>query len=116
MTAMTATTVGDYLRVPYLVTAQSVPLPDGSWVRRVEHPELPECVAEADSIVDALALLEAKRIETVVEMLATGQIPPTRGYLLGDTQARQRVQRAGLAERVEPLWGSDAQSLRDRNG
>ncbi|WP_432841679.1 type II toxin-antitoxin system HicB family antitoxin [Dactylosporangium sp. CA-092794] len=113
---MTAMTVGDYLRVPYLVTAQSVPLPDGSWVRRVEHPELPDCAAQAESILDALALLDTRRIETVLAMLASGQTPPTRRYLLGDTQARQRVQRAGLAERVEPLWRSDGQSLRERAG
>lgn len=105
------TKVGDYLRVPYLVTAQSRPLSDGSWVRHVEHPELPGCTAEADSITDALDLLEVRRIETVLDMLAAGQVPPARRYLLGDTQARQRVERAGLAEKVVPLWERDAGTL-----
>ncbi|WP_214102605.1 type II toxin-antitoxin system HicB family antitoxin [Acrocarpospora catenulata] len=104
--------VGDYLRVPYLVTAQSVPREDGTWVRHVEHPELPDCVAEAESIFDALRLLEAKRIETVLDMLAAGRTPPTKGFLLGATQAWQRVQRAGLADRIEPVWEHDAESLR----
>jgi predicted RNase H-like HicB family nuclease len=96
--------VSDYLRVPYLVTAQSVVRDDGTWVRHVEHPELPECAAEAESIVEALGLLETKRIETVLDMLAAGRTPPTCPHLLGETRARQRVERAGLAERVGPLW------------
>ncbi|WP_433365556.1 type II toxin-antitoxin system HicB family antitoxin [Streptosporangium sp. CA-115845] len=108
--------VGDYLRVPYLVTAQSVPREDGTWVRHVEHPELPGCVAEADSILDALRLLEAKRIETVLDMLASGRIPPAKRPLLGVTQARRRVARAGLANRIEPLWEKDAESLSTRAG
>jgi predicted RNase H-like HicB family nuclease len=106
--------VGDYLRVPYLVTAQSVPLDDGTWVRHVEHPELPNCIAEADSITGALDLLEVRRIETVLEMLAQGRRPPVRSFLLGDTMARQRVERAGLAGRAEPLWDRDADSLVNR--
>lgn len=108
--------VGDYLRVPYLVTAQSVPREDGTWVRHVEHPELPGCVAEADSIFEALRLLEARRIETVLGMLAAGRTPPTKRFMLGVTQARRRVERAGFADRVEPLWESDAESLCVRAG
>ncbi|MFI5960327.1 hypothetical protein [Cryptosporangium sp. NPDC051539] len=104
--------VGEYLRVPYLVTAQSVERPDGSWARHVEHPELPDCTAEAESIVDALTQLETKRIETVVSLLKSGRTPPMRPYLLGDVQARQRVRRAGLAEKIEPLWDTDASSMR----
>ncbi len=108
--------VGDFLRVPYLVTAQSIEHADGSWARHVEHPELPDCTAEADSIVDALSLLEAKRIETVVEMLASGRTPPIKRYRLGETQARQRVARAGLADRIDPLWEREAASLNARVG
>lgn len=104
-------TVGDYLRVPYLVTAQSQPRPDGSWVRHVEHPELPDCTAESESITEALRLLDHRRIEVVLALLARGERPPVLRAPLGDQQARHRVRRAGLADRVEDLWNRDADDL-----
>jgi predicted RNase H-like HicB family nuclease len=108
-----ARTVGDYLRIPYLVTAQSQPLPDGSWVRHVEHPELPDCSAEADSITEALQLLDRRRIQVVIAMLSRGEVPPVRRAPLGEQQALSRVRRAGLADRVAALWDRDAAELAD---
>ena len=103
--------VGEYLRVPYRVTAQSVESADGRWVRRVEHPELPGCVAEADSITEALRLLDVRRIEIVLDLLSEGRRPPARTRLLGPAQARRRVERAGLTGRVEHLWELDGETL-----
>jgi predicted RNase H-like HicB family nuclease len=103
--------VGDYLRVPYVVTAQSQPLPDGSWIRHVEHPELPGCVADADSITEALERLDQRRVHVVLNLLAEGTIPPTRKTLLGDAQARRRARRAGLGQRLEDVWDLDAARL-----
>lgn len=103
--------VGDYLRVPYIVTAQSQPLPDGDWVRHVEHPELPDCSAEAESITEALRRLDFRRIEVVLSMLARGEAPPVGRALLGEEQARHRVRRAGLEERVAALWDRDPAEL-----
>jgi predicted RNase H-like HicB family nuclease len=104
-------TVGAYLRIPYLVSAQSQPLPDGTWVRHVEHPELPDCSAEADSITEALYLLDQRRIQVVIAMLIRGEIPPVRRAPLGEQQALGRVRRAGLSERVAALWDRDAADL-----
>lgn len=106
-----ARTVGDYLRIPYLVIAQSQPLPDGSWVRHVEHPELPDCSAEADSITEALRLLDQRRIQVVIAMLSRGEAPPARRAPLGEQQALARVRRAGLVGRVAALWDKDAAEL-----
>ena len=108
-----ARTVGDYLRIPYLVTAESQPRSDGSWVRHVEHPELPDCSAEADSITGALQLLDQRRIQVVIAMLSHGEVPPARRAPLGEQQALGRVRRAGLAERVAVLWDRDAAELAD---
>jgi predicted RNase H-like HicB family nuclease len=104
-------TVGDYLRIPYLVVAQSQPRPDGSWVRHVEHPELPDCSAEAESITDALQLLDQRRIQVVITMLTRGEVPPARRAPVGEQQALGRVRRAGLAADVTALWDRDAAEL-----
>jgi hypothetical protein len=96
--------VGDYLRVPYIVTAQSLPRPDGSWVRRVEHPELPDCVVEAESIIEALDRLDQRRVQVVIGLLAGGTVPPVRRALFGDAQARKRARRAGIGQRLEDVW------------
>lgn len=110
--SMRPMTVGDYLRISYLVTAQSVVRDDGTWVRHVEHPELPDCVAEADSITEALRLLEIRRIQVVLDLLADGRTPPARAQRLGPTQARLRVERAGFGERVGALWDKGPESGR----
>ena len=49
-----------YEAVPYLLVIESVERA-GQWVRRAEYPELPGCVAEAPSAVEALDLLERER-------------------------------------------------------
>lgn len=107
----TARTVGDYLRIPYLVTAQSQSQSDGTWVRHVEHPELPDCSAEADSITEALQLLDRRRIQVVIAMLIRGEAPPVLRAPLGEQQALGRVRRAGLGERVAALWDRSAAEL-----
>lgn len=103
--------VGDYLRVPYLVTAQSQPRPDGTWTRHVEHPELPGCAAEADSITEALERLDQRRVHVVLGLLAEGTIPPVRKTLLGEAQARNRARRAGLGQRLDDVWDLDPEHL-----
>ena len=60
----------DYLCVPYRLEAATIELADGSWVRRVAYPELPECTAESTVVEDALCQLERRRIEIIVRMVA----------------------------------------------
>lgn len=62
----------DYLSVPYRLHAETVELPDGSWVRRLSYPELPDCSVESIVLEDALRALERRRIETVLRMAAEG--------------------------------------------
>ncbi|HEY7204151.1 MAG TPA: hypothetical protein VIA61_07645 [Methylomirabilota bacterium] len=49
-----------YEAVPYLLVLESVER-GGEWLRRAEHPELPGCVAEAPSALEALDGLERER-------------------------------------------------------
>ncbi|HEX7300722.1 MAG TPA: hypothetical protein VF257_17110 [Solirubrobacteraceae bacterium] len=49
-----------YEAVPYLLVLESIEH-GGEWLRRAEHPELPGCVAEAPSALEALDRLEGER-------------------------------------------------------
>jgi len=62
--------------VPYVLTMESIERPDGEWVRRAAYPELPGCVAEAWSPVDAIAELEDKRRRRIVELMGRGEPIP----------------------------------------
>ena len=55
----------------------SVRRTDGTWVRRAEYPELPGCVAEADSPLDAIDQLDALRVQSILGRLARGEPVPT---------------------------------------
>jgi len=66
----------EYLAVPYILTMESVERPDGEWVRRASYPELPGCVAEAFSPIDAIEHLEELRRRRILEMLERGENVP----------------------------------------
>ena|GEM_PF-1399053 len=53
-----------YEAVPYLLVLESVER-DGAWLRRAEHPELPGCMAEAPSALEALDGLERERLRVL---------------------------------------------------
>lgn len=69
-------TLEDYLAVPYVLTMESVERPDGEWVRRASYPELPGCIAEAFSPIDAIEQLEHLRQQRIVELLERGESVP----------------------------------------
>jgi predicted RNase H-like HicB family nuclease len=72
-------TLEEYLSVPYILTMESIRRPDGEWVRRAAYPELPNCVAEADSPIEAIERLDDLRRRRITEMLERGeQIPVPR--------------------------------------
>jgi predicted RNase H-like HicB family nuclease len=65
----------DYEAVPYLLVVESVER-GGRWLRRAEYPELPGCVAEAHSAVEALDRLEAERRRVLRELWEHGSPIP----------------------------------------
>ena len=69
-------TLEEYLSVPYILTMESVCRADGEWVRRAAYPELPGCVAEADSPIDAIEQLDELRRRRIKEMLDRGEPVP----------------------------------------
>ena len=66
----------EYLAVPYVLAVESVRRPDGNWVRRAEYPELPGCVVEAESAVEAVERLEEAKVRYIVERLQRGEPVP----------------------------------------
>lgn len=66
----------EHLAVPYVVTMEAVPGPDGRWVCRAAHPELPGVAAEHPLAIVALEQLEARRIEYIRGQLERGAAVP----------------------------------------
>ncbi len=68
--------------VPYLLVMESIER-QGEWLRRAEYPELPGCVAEAPSAVEALENLEHERRRVLRQLWDRGvSIPVPRPPLL----------------------------------
>jgi hypothetical protein len=62
----------EYLRVPFVLVIEGVEKPGGDWLRRASYPELPGAVVEAESAVDAMDLVDDKRIEIILNRLDLG--------------------------------------------
>jgi predicted RNase H-like HicB family nuclease len=78
----TAHDLAYYEAVPYLLVMESVER-QGEWLRRAEYPELPGCVAEAYSAVEALEKLEHERRRVLRQLWDRGvSIPVPRPPLL----------------------------------
>jgi predicted RNase H-like HicB family nuclease len=97
-------TVGEHLRVPYIIEAWSEAHRDGEWVRHAEHPELPDCAAEAESIEEALSRLEDRRVSVLLDLLARSRPPMVQRPLVGVAYARAQLARAGLLDKVDDIW------------
>ena len=64
-----------YEAVPYLLVLESVERA-GRWQRRAEYPELPGCAAEADTALEAIDALEAKRADVLRQLWERGEPIP----------------------------------------
>ena len=89
-------TLEEYLAVPYVLTMESVARPDGEWVRRASYPELPGCVAEAYSPIDAIEELERARHRRIVELLERGEPVPVPRSPLNTGRAALDTDRLGF--------------------
>lgn len=102
----------DYLSVPYRLEAATTELADGSWVRRVAYPELPECTAESTVVEDALCQLERRRIEMIVRMVGVGCAPPVPRPPLRDCDPAWVAREVGVApEMIELIDRCDATTV-----
>jgi predicted RNase H-like HicB family nuclease len=67
----------EYLAVPYILRMESSFDSNGNHVCRAEHPELPDCIVEARSPIDALEQLEIAKSHYIRERLERGELIPT---------------------------------------
>lgn len=67
--------LGYYEAVPYLLVLESVER-GGQWRRRAEYPELPGCAVEAESAIEAIDALEAKRAAVLRRLWERGETIP----------------------------------------
>jgi len=74
-----------YEAVPYLLVIESVER-HGQWLRRAEHPELPGCVVEAPSAVEALEELERERRRVLRRLWDGGGLIPVPRPPLRDSR------------------------------
>ncbi len=72
---MSASELSDDLAIPYVVVMYAVE-EDCNWVCHAEYPELPGCSVEAPYALDAIDLLEARRIEMIIDLHSRGLHPP----------------------------------------
>lgn len=77
-----------FMSIPLIIRSSSVEREDGTWVRRLECDEFPECVVESESITEAFDALEWKRKELTKEILEQGGTPPE---VRAPVRARPRV-------------------------
>ncbi len=101
----------DYLRVPYVLEAESTESTTGSWVSRVSYPELPNCVEQAATIEEAIDKLERRRIEIIVEMLRGGTPPRIPRPPLASSQPYWLIAHYGLEEELLELLDQDEHAI-----
>lgn len=92
--------LSDYLRIPYILEASSFQTADGDWMRRAEYIELPGCVAESTSIVDAIGQVEEKKARVLAEMVRAGKEPPMPRPPLERIDPTDDLLRLGLLDAV----------------
>ena len=64
-----------HLDVPYILLMESIEK-DGDWVRRATYPELPGCVVEAATPIEAVERLDELRVRSIRELLENDQPVP----------------------------------------
>jgi hypothetical protein len=101
----------DYLRVPYVLEAESTESSPGVWVSRVSYPELPNCVEQAATIEEAIDKLERRRIQIIVQMLRSGTRPRVPRPPLASSQPHWLLARYGLQGELQEFLDQDEDAV-----
>ncbi|WP_157067150.1 hypothetical protein [Alicyclobacillus shizuokensis] len=95
-------TLREYLSIPYILSSQSL-LRDGTWIRIVSYPEVPDCVVEGLETVRMIDELDVRRIRTIVSILRSGGCPPVPRSPLPHVDVEGLLERLGLDELIALL-------------
>jgi predicted RNase H-like HicB family nuclease len=101
----------DYLRVPYVLEAESTEAAPGAWVSRVSYPELPNCLEHAATIEQAIDKLERRRIQTIAAMLRSGTPPRVPRPPLESSQPYWLIAHYGLQDELADLLDQDEHAI-----
>jgi hypothetical protein len=64
-------TLEEYLAVPYKLISYAAQDESGAWKRRAHYPEI-DTWADADTLPEAIELLEERRVDYIVDGIANG--------------------------------------------
>ena len=98
----------EHLSVPYVMVMESIEGPSGDWLRQASYPELPGCIAQAATPIEAIDQLERQRISYILERLQDGRpVPVPRAPLRHGSEGLQ-------LERLEfAKWLKDTKRISD---
>jgi hypothetical protein len=90
--------LADYLAIPYVLVLESRVDADGRWTRSASYPEL-GCTVRAGTPLEAIELLERRRVRHIKELVAAGQpVPAPRPPLRSSSGWSERP----IAELMDP--------------
>jgi hypothetical protein len=106
--------VRDYLSIPYVVEAAPVERENGEWVRQLRYPELGDFRVETIDVETGLRELERWRIQEIVRLLKSGQLPPTPRAPLNNVDPEWQARALGVWELVSGLFNLEATEVAER--
>jgi predicted RNase H-like HicB family nuclease len=106
----------DYFAIPYLIESSTVERSDGSWVRRLAYPELPDCVGEGNTLSEAWVNVERRRIEVIGDILRAGNEPPLLRAPVHPEGVEQDLTELGLQGQIAHDLDSSGEAVRAAQG
>jgi predicted RNase H-like HicB family nuclease len=100
----------EHLAVPYVMVMESIERPDGDWVRQASYPELPGCIAQAATPIEAIDRLEEQRVSYILERLQEGRPVPVPRPPLKHGSEGLRLERLEFAK-----WLKDTKRISDHH-
>jgi hypothetical protein len=102
------------LSVPYTLMMSAVER-DGTWLRRAEYRELPGCVVEALTALEAVHRVDVLRVRLIVEMRRRGEAAPRPRPPLDSPLALYNLDEL-LVEIFDEALGDEALGAAHREG
>lgn len=96
--------------MPYVMVMESIEGPNGEWLRQASYPELPGCIAQATTPIEAIDQLEEQRVNYIIEHLQEGRPVPVPRPPLRHGSEGLRLDRLEFAK-----WLKDTKRISDHS-